>query len=175
MAGCGLLREAGGHWFSFRLSRSNRGLRGSKIENRALGTGGRGLARPDSGNLSAEDWAIMREIVEAVKRAIPDASSQPPGAVLQYAKNVAGLVLAVLTIVSRPSSDHTSARSRRKPAEKAWRVPTGRPFKLPDWPGFHWVALLTSVMFDTCFHLIIFTLASGCVANIYAKRIYAKR
>ena len=41
----------------------------------------------------------MREIVEAVKRAIPDASSQPPGAVLQYAKNVAGLVLAVLTIV----------------------------------------------------------------------------
>ena len=30
------------------------------------------------GNLSAEDWAIMREIVEAVKRAIPDASSQPP-------------------------------------------------------------------------------------------------
>ena len=105
----------------------------------------------------------MREIVEAVKRAIPDASSQPPGAVLQYAKNVAGLVLAVLTIVSRPSSDHTSARSRRKPAEKAWRVPTGRPFKLPDWPGFHWVALLTSVMFDTCFHLIIFTLAGGCV------------
>ena len=158
MAGCGLLREAGGHWFSFRLSRSNRGLRGSKIENRALGTGGRGLARPDSGNLSAEDWAITREIVEAVKRAIPDASSQPPGAVLQYAKNVAGLVLAVLTIVS-PFLDHTSARSRRKPAEKAWRIPTGRPFKLPDWPGFHWVGLLTSVMFDTCFHLIIFTLA----------------
>ena len=30
-----------------------------------------------------------------------------------------------------------------------------RRFKLPDWPGFHWVALLTSVMFDTCFHLII--------------------
>ena len=67
----------------------------------------------------------MREIVEAVKRAIPDASSQPPGAVLQYAKNVAGLVLAVLTIVSRPSSDQTSARSRRKPAEKAWRASTG--------------------------------------------------
>ena len=30
---------------------------------------------------------------------------------------------------------------------------TGRPFKLPDWPGFHWVGLLISVMFDTCFHL----------------------
>jgi hypothetical protein len=36
------------------------------------------------GNLSAEDWAMMREIVEAVKQAIPDASSQPPGAVLQH-------------------------------------------------------------------------------------------
>ena len=35
------------------------------------------------GNLSAEDWAMMREIVEAVKQAIPDASSQLPGAVLQ--------------------------------------------------------------------------------------------
>jgi hypothetical protein len=39
------------------------------------------------GNLSAEDWAVMREIVEAVKRAIPDAASQPPGAVLQYVKD----------------------------------------------------------------------------------------
>src|SRR6478672_148936 len=72
----------------------------------------------------------------------------------QVSKMTAGLVLAVLTIVSRPSSDQTSARSRSKPAEKAWRIPTGRPFKLPDWPGFHWVGLLTSVMFDTCFHLI---------------------
>ena len=39
------------------------------------------------GNLSAEDWAIKREIVEAVKRAIPDASSQSPSAVLQYVKD----------------------------------------------------------------------------------------
>jgi hypothetical protein len=30
---------------------------------------------------------MMREIVEAVKRAIPDASSQPPGAVLQHVKD----------------------------------------------------------------------------------------
>ncbi len=36
------------------------------------------------GNLSMEDWAMMREIVEAVKQAIPDASSQPPDAVLQH-------------------------------------------------------------------------------------------
>src|SRR5580700_609922 len=35
------------------------------------------------GNLSMEDWQTMKEIVEAVKQAIPDASSQPPGAVLQ--------------------------------------------------------------------------------------------
>ena len=69
-----------------------------------------------------------------------------PISLAQTAKNVAGLVLAVLTIVSRPSSDQTSARSRRKPAEKAWRVPTGLPFKLPDWPGFHCVGLLISVM-----------------------------
>jgi hypothetical protein len=35
-------------------------------------------------NLSAEDSVMMREIVEAMKQAIPDASSQPPGAVLQH-------------------------------------------------------------------------------------------
>jgi hypothetical protein len=40
-----------------------------------------------SGNLSAEDWAMMREIVDAVKQAIPDVASQPPGAVLQYVKD----------------------------------------------------------------------------------------
>ena len=39
------------------------------------------------GNLSPEDWAMMREIVEAVKRAIPDAGSQSSGAVLQYVKD----------------------------------------------------------------------------------------
>ena len=35
------------------------------------------------GNLSIEDWTIMREIVAAVRQAIPDASSKPPGAVLE--------------------------------------------------------------------------------------------
>jgi hypothetical protein len=35
------------------------------------------------GNLSPEDWAIMRDIVEAVRQAIPDASSKSPGAVLE--------------------------------------------------------------------------------------------
>ena len=38
-------------------------------------------------NLSMEDWQVMREIVEAVKQAIPDAGSRPPGAVLQYVKD----------------------------------------------------------------------------------------
>ena len=36
------------------------------------------------GNLSGEDWAMIREIVEAVKQAIPDAASAPPGAVLEH-------------------------------------------------------------------------------------------
>ena len=36
------------------------------------------------GNLSAEDWSMMREIIGAVRPAIPDASSKPPGAVLEH-------------------------------------------------------------------------------------------
>ena len=36
------------------------------------------------GNLSMEDWTIMREVIAAVRQAIPDASSQPPGAVLEH-------------------------------------------------------------------------------------------
>src|SRR5215467_15347612 len=36
------------------------------------------------GNLSPEDWRIMREIVAAVRQAIPDAGSKPPGAVLEH-------------------------------------------------------------------------------------------
>ena len=39
------------------------------------------------GNLSAEEWAMMREIVDAVKQSIPDAASQPRGAVLLYVKD----------------------------------------------------------------------------------------
>ena len=33
------------------------------------------------GNLSAEDWAMMREIVDEVKQAIPDAAHAKPGEV----------------------------------------------------------------------------------------------
>jgi hypothetical protein len=36
------------------------------------------------GNLSMEDWQMMKEIIAAVRQAIPDASSEPPGAVLEH-------------------------------------------------------------------------------------------
>ncbi len=36
------------------------------------------------GNLSMEDWQVMKEVVAAVRQAIPDASSKPPGAVLEH-------------------------------------------------------------------------------------------
>src|ERR1700723_2277959 len=36
------------------------------------------------GNLSPTDWQIMREIIAAVRQAIPDASSKSPGAVLEH-------------------------------------------------------------------------------------------
>jgi hypothetical protein len=36
------------------------------------------------GNLSGQDWAIMREIVDAVKTAVPDAANRPAGQVLEY-------------------------------------------------------------------------------------------
>ncbi len=38
------------------------------------------------GNLSAQDWAIMREIVDAVKTAIPDAANRPAGEVLEFVR-----------------------------------------------------------------------------------------
>ena len=36
------------------------------------------------GNLSMEDWQVMREVIAAVRQAIPDASSKPPAAVLDH-------------------------------------------------------------------------------------------
>src|SRR6516164_9580417 len=46
------------------------------------------------GNLSMEDWTIMREIVEAVRQAIPDAASAPPGAVLEHVLGALGAAQA---------------------------------------------------------------------------------
>ena len=57
-------------------------------------------------------------------------------------------------MVARPSKDQTSHKSLMKPALNALWLPTGRPGNpegLPDCPGFHWVALLISVMSGTCF------------------------
>ena len=53
------------------------------------------------------------------------------------AKKTVGLVLAVLIIASRPSSDQTSARSFRKAWLNTVRLPTGLPFGLPETPGGH--------------------------------------
>ena len=36
------------------------------------------------GDLSMEDWQVMREVIAAVRQAIPDASSRPPTAVLDH-------------------------------------------------------------------------------------------
>src|SRR5580704_7075801 len=35
-------------------------------------------------NLSPSDWADLRELIGAVRQAVPDASSKPPGAVLEH-------------------------------------------------------------------------------------------
>ena len=36
------------------------------------------------GNLSMEDWQAMKEVIAAVRQAIPDAANAPPGAVLEH-------------------------------------------------------------------------------------------
>ena len=36
------------------------------------------------GNLSMEDWQMMKEVIAAVRQAIPDAAGAPPGAVLEH-------------------------------------------------------------------------------------------
>jgi hypothetical protein len=36
------------------------------------------------GNLSMEDWQTMKEVIAVVRQAVPDAASQPPGAVLDH-------------------------------------------------------------------------------------------
>ena len=58
------------------------------------------------GNLSAEDWSIMREIIGAVRQAVPDAAHRPAGEVLQHV--LTGLRQADATVVGyaeNPSTD----------------------------------------------------------------------
>jgi hypothetical protein len=60
------------------------------------------------GNLSMEDWQVMREIVAAVRQAIPDAAGAPPGAVLEHvlgALGCEGSQLSEKRVVLRQSPD----------------------------------------------------------------------
>ena len=66
------------------------------------------------GNLSMEDWQVMREIVAAVRQAIPDASSKPPGAVLEH---VLGALQAVEAKIINCSENVSSMNS--SPSEDA--------------------------------------------------------
>jgi len=61
------------------------------------------------GNLSLEDWMIMREIVEAARLAIPDASSKPPGQVLAFVLNA--LLMAEGNTIDCPENIRSSANS----------------------------------------------------------------
>jgi hypothetical protein len=36
------------------------------------------------GNMDPSDWAIVREVMHAVKQALPDANSRPPGEIMQF-------------------------------------------------------------------------------------------
>ena len=65
-------------------------------------------------------------------------------------KNVAGWVLAVCSMVSRPCSCQTSAKSFRKPCENAVPLPTGRPFGLPETPGGHGFKLRCNSIVSHC-------------------------
>jgi hypothetical protein len=42
------------------------------------------IERQLPGNLSMEDWQVMKEIIAAIRHAVPDAASAPPGAVLEH-------------------------------------------------------------------------------------------
>ena len=59
------------------------------------------------GNLSMEDWQVMREIVVAVRQAVPDASSQPPGAVLAHV--LEALRTAETKAIDCPKNDRSGA------------------------------------------------------------------
>ena len=66
------------------------------------------------GNLSMEDWQVMKEIIAAVRQAIPDASSKPPGAVLEH---VLGALQAVEAKIINCSENISSMHS--SPSEDA--------------------------------------------------------
>ena len=61
-----------------------------------------------------EDWQVMKEIIAAVRQAIPDASSKPPGAVLEH---VLGALQAVEAKIINCSENVSSMHS--SPSEDA--------------------------------------------------------
>ena len=65
------------------------------------------------GNLSMKDWQVMKEIIAAVRQAIPDAAGAPPGAVLEH---VLGALRAVEVKIincseNEPSSDSSDSHN----------------------------------------------------------------
>ena len=66
------------------------------------------------GNLSMEDWQVMKEIIAAVRQAIPDAANAPPGAVLEH---VLGALQAVEAKIINCSENVSSMHS--SPSEDA--------------------------------------------------------
>ena len=77
------------------------------------------------GNLSMEDWQVMKEIIAAVRQAIPDASSKPPGAVLEH---VLGALQAVKVKIincseNKPSSDSLDTQNATLRADLACAAP----------------------------------------------------
>ena len=66
------------------------------------------------GNLSMEDWQMMKEIIAAVHQAIPDAGSKPPDAVLEHV--LTALRAADARVLDSSENDHSMHSS---PAEDA--------------------------------------------------------
>ena len=54
-----------------------------------------------------EDWQVMREIVVAVRQAVPDASSKPSGAVLAHV--LEALRMAETKAIDCPKNDRSGA------------------------------------------------------------------
>ena len=64
------------------------------------------------GNLSMEDWQVMKEIIAAVRQAIPDASSKPPGAVLEHVLGALQAVEAkIINCSKKEQKTNSSIRS----------------------------------------------------------------
>jgi hypothetical protein len=65
------------------------------------------------GNLSMEDWQVMKEIIGAIRQAIPDANSKPPGAVLEHVLDALRLADARVSLqVPCFSTSRTGCRTK---------------------------------------------------------------